>query len=158
MPSLGMVEKAQNFGTRKIQPLSLGFVTYQMYGLGKFLNFLEPQLPGCKRASRIPTWQPYLTIKGNMSEARSTVLVPWAQRSSHPFQNSLDPCLVLPLVCPSSSFSFGFARFLSKSWLRHGLWHLSSQRLSNVSPSIIQLPFPFGLGAGLDSLIVPVPP
>lgn len=155
MPSPGMVEKAQIFGTRKIQPLSLGFVTYQLYGLGKFLKFLEPQLSHCKRTSRIPTLQLYLKSKGHMSEACSTVLAPRARRSSLP---SLDPCLVLPLVCPSSSFPFGFARFLSKCWLRHGLWHLSSQRLLNVSRSIIKLPFPFGLGAGLDSSIVPVPP
>lgn len=34
---------------------------------------------------------------------------------------------------------------------------LSLQRLPNVSPSVIKLSFPFGLGGGLDSLIVPVP-
>lgn len=80
-----MVEKAQIFGTRKIQPLSLGFVTYQLYGLGKFLKFLEPQLSHCKRTSRIPTLQLYLKIKGHMSEACSTVLALCAQRSSLPF-------------------------------------------------------------------------
>lgn len=85
MPSPGMVEKAQIFGTRKIQPLSLGFVTYQLYGLGKFLKFLEPQLPRCKRTSRIPTLQLYLKSKGHMSEACSTVLAPCARRSSLPF-------------------------------------------------------------------------
>lgn len=95
-------------------------------------------------------------MKGNESEAPSAVFGPWSSHVFLPFLPLiLVSCIILsawPNQAPPPS---GLAWLLSESRCDMAYGNLSLQRLPNVSPAIIKLSLPFGLGGGLASLIVP---